>query len=100
MNNFELIQTDEYPDFDLKVTLKPSYRCNQNCWFCEEYDNSSNMWTLEQCDRVLDKLREIPEDKQKIWFYFYGGEPTISEHWEYLHFKIIEMFPDRELFIL
>lgn len=99
IKNFELIQTDKYPEFDIKVTLKPSFRCNQSCFFCEEYDNSSYQWTKEDCDLVLDKLMTIPEDKESIWIYFYGGEPTLSEHWEYLQYEIIRMFPYKQLFI-
>ena len=99
MNEFKLIQTDQFPVYDLKITLKPCFRCNHNCWFCDEYNNSSSMWSKEDCDAVIDKLRDIPESKQKIFFYFYGGEPTLSEHWEYLNHKILETFPDKELFL-
>lgn len=99
INNFELIQTSAYPDFDLKVTLKPSFRCNQSCWFCNEYDNDSHQWTKEDCDLVLEKLRDIPSDKNSLWIYFYGGEPTLSKHWEYLQYEIVRMFPFKELFI-
>jgi len=99
IHNFELIQTTMYPDFDLKITLKPSFRCNQSCWFCEEYDNTSYQWTEEDCDLIIEKLSQIPLDKESIYIYFYGGEPTLSEHWEDLHYRIIEIFKYRELFI-
>lgn len=99
INDFQLIQTSAYPEFDLKITLKPSYRCNQSCWFCEEYDNASYMWTKEDCDLVLDKLKEIPSNKKSIWIYFYGGEPTLSIYWEYLQYEIVKLFPFKELFI-
>ncbi len=97
--HFELIKTDDYPDFDLKVTLKPSFRCNQKCWFCEEYDNSTTYWTKEECDIVLNKLKDIPKDRKKIFFYFYGGEPTLNRHWEYLNYELVKIFKDKELFI-
>ena len=99
INSFEIIQTDEWPDYDLKVTLKPCFRCNHKCWFCEEYNNNTKTWTKEQCDNVLNKLKDIPKSKKKIFFYFYGGEPTLSKHWEYLNYKLVEIFKDRELFI-
>lgn len=99
IKSFEIIKTDEWPEYDLKVTLKPSFKCNHRCWFCEEYNNNTKTWTKEQCDEVLLKLSEIPQSKKRIFFYFYGGEPTLSKHWEYLNYKIIEMFPDRELFL-
>ena len=99
INSFELIKTDEWPEYDLKVTLKPCFKCNHKCWFCNEYDNKTKTWTKEDCDLVLDKLKNIPKYKQKIFFYFYGGEPTMSKYWEYLNFKLIELFPEKELFI-
>ena len=99
MKSFKLIKTQHYPEFDLKVTLKPCFRCNHNCWFCEEYDNASPVWTKDDCDFVIEKLKDIPKDKKKIFFYFYGGEPTLSKYWEYLNYKILEDFNDRELFI-
>ena len=70
MNEFKLIQTDQFPVYDLKITLKPCFRCNHNCWFCDEYNNSSSMWSKEDCDAVIDKLRDIPDTKQKLFFYF------------------------------
>jgi organic radical activating enzyme len=99
IDSFEIIKTDEWPEYDLKVTLKPSFKCNHRCWFCEEYNNNTKTWTKEQCDEVLLKLSEIPQSKKRIFFYFYGGEPTLNKHWEYLNYKIIEMFPDKELFL-
>ena len=99
IKKFSLIKSQDYPEYDLKITLKPSFRCNQNCWFCSEYDNKSKLWTKEECDLVLHKLSGVPDSKQKLFFYFYGGEPTLNKHWEYLNLELIKMFPDRELFI-
>lgn len=99
VETFELIQTDEWPEYDLKITLKPCFKCNHHCWFCEEYDNKTKTWTKEQCNAVLDKLKQVPNYKKKIFIYFYGGEPTLSKHWEYLNFEIIKIFNDRKLFI-
>lgn len=98
MNRFELIQSDDYPEFDLKITLKPSFRCNQNCWFCSEYNNDETDWSLDDCNLVLDKLKTLTSFK-RIFIYFYGGEPTLSIHWEYLQYKIIDIFKDNELFM-
>jgi MoaA/NifB/PqqE/SkfB family radical SAM enzyme len=99
ITSFEIIQHPEWFNYDLKITLKPTFKCNHRCWFCNEYDNSTQSWTAEQCDAVLDKLKEIPPNKKKIFFYFYGGEPTLSKHWEYLNYRLVEIFHDRELFI-
>ena len=86
ITSFEIIQHPEWFDYDLKITLKPTFKCNHRCWFCNEYDNSTQSWTQEQCDVVLDKLKEIPSNKKRIFFYFYGGEPTRSKYWEYLNY--------------
>ena len=99
IQKFKLIETDMFPKYDLKVTLKPCFRCNHNCWFCNEYDNKTHMWTKDECDEVLHKLCRIPKDKRKIFFYFYGGEPTLTPHWEYLQFQLVRYFADCELFI-
>jgi organic radical activating enzyme len=99
MKLFELIETDEYPTFDFKVTLKPSFRCNQACWFCDEYDNKSYEWSKEDCDKVLDKLDSVLKPYQSIFIYFYGGEPTLSKYYEYLHYELIKRHKDKKLFI-
>ena len=99
IKSFELIKTDEWPEYDLKVTLKPCFRCNHKCWFCNEYNNNTKTWTKEDCDKVLEKLKSIPKYKQKIFFYFYGGEPTMSKYWEYLNYRLIELFPEKDLYI-
>jgi organic radical activating enzyme len=99
MKLFELVETDEYPTFDFKVTLKPSFRCNQACWFCDEYDNKSYEWSKEDCDKVLDKLDSVLKPYQSIFIYFYGGEPTLSEYYEYLHYELIKRHKDKKLFI-
>ena len=98
MKRFELIPSDEWFDYDLKITLKPCYRCNQCCWYCPEYDNKSNMWTLQQCNQVIETLQDIPEDKENVFIYFYGGEPTLSKYWEYLHFELSSRLADRNIF--
>lgn len=99
IDTFELISSEEWPEYDLKITLKPCFRCNHNCWFCEEYDNKTRMWSLEDCDAVLNSLKHIPESKKKIFFYFYGGEPTLNKHWEYIQYQLVDIFKNRELFI-
>lgn len=99
INSFEIIKSNEWPDYDLKITLKPCFNCNHKCWFCREYDNTTRMWSKNDCNRVLNKLKDIPDSKKRLFFYFYGGEPTLSKHWEYLNYEIIKMFPDKELFL-
>ena len=99
MKSFNIVQTEHYPDFDLKITLKPCFRCNHRCWFCQEYDNSSQTRTKDDCDIVLAKLKTLPANKQKLFFYFYGGEPTLSKHWEYLNYKLLDIFSNRELYL-
>ena len=99
MKSFELVPHPEYPSFDFKVTLKPSFRCNQNCWFCTEYDNSSDQWSMDDCNRVLDKLEGVMEPYDSIFIYFYGGEPTLSKHYEYLHHELITRFRGKKMFL-
>jgi len=99
MKTFDLIPSDQWPDYDLKITLKPCFRCNHKCWFCEEYDNKTKVWSKDQCDIVLDKIKQIPKEKHKIFFYFYGGEPTLSKHWEYIQYELIKTLHDRELYL-
>lgn len=99
MKKFSLIKTPDWPEYDIKVTLKPTFKCNHKCWFCSEYDNATKQWSKEQCDMVIHKLSEIPGDKRKIFFYFYGGEPTLSRFWEYLNESLVNTFQERELFI-
>lgn len=99
MKNFSIIKSKGWPEYDLKITLKPCFRCNQQCWFCNEYDNSTPMWSSSDCEVVVKKLSDLPEKYKKIFIYFYGGEPTLSSNWEYLHELLFEQLSDRELFI-
>lgn len=101
INSFELIPTSLYPEFDIKITLKPSYRCNQNCWFCEEYDNDSSDWNQEQTDNVLEFINKIFKlnTGKKFFIYLYGGEPTLSKEWERIQKSIFKNNPTEEIFI-
>lgn len=98
MKRFELVQSDMFPRYDVKITLKPSYRCNQKCWYCPEYDNKSKMWTLEDCNRVIEKLTELPSRFERLFIYMYGGEPTLSKYWEYIQLRLSEAFADRQVY--
>lgn len=99
MKQFKLIPTDDWFDYDIKITLKPCFRCNQKCWYCVEYDNKTSTWSESDCETVLDKLSTLPERYKNIFFYFYGGEPTLSKYWETLQYSIVKMFPERRLFV-
>lgn len=98
MKSFELVSTELFPSYDVKITLKPSYRCNQKCWYCPEYDNKSRLWDDSACEAVLNKLSTLPERYKKIFLYMYGGEPTLSPHWEHLQMEISNMFPTRDIY--
>jgi organic radical activating enzyme len=99
MKNFSIIKSSNWPSYDLKITLKPCFRCNQQCWFCDEYDNTTPMWNSNDCMTVVSKLSSLPKKYKKIFIYFYGGEPTLSSNWEFLHELLFKHLSDRELFI-
>lgn len=84
IKNWELLDKQQYFPYDLKITLKPCYKCNQKCWFCKEYDNNSKQWNYDDCLLVLDKLKTLPERFKKIFIYFYGGEPTLNPNLEFI----------------
>ena len=67
MKSFKQIKTEEWFDYDLKITIKPCFKCNHKCWFCSEYDNSTSVWTKDHCDLVIEKLAMIPKDRKKIF---------------------------------
>lgn len=98
MKSFQIIKSETWPGYDVKITLKPCFRCNQQCWFCNEYDNNTKMWTLEDCDKVLNKLEQLPDRFANVFIYFYGGEPTLSKHWEYLHYRLFDILSNRKVF--
>lgn len=99
IHSFKLIPTSSWPEYDVKITLKPSFKCNQMCWFCSEYDNNTRVWDESRCDLVLNKLAELPERYQNVFIYIYGGEPTLSKSWEYLQYSLVKLFSNRELYI-
>lgn len=98
MKSFELIPSRAFPQYDVKITLKPSYRCNQKCWYCPEYDNKSQLWTDDSCEAVIDKLSNLPDRFKNVFIYMYGGEPTLSPHWEYIQMRLSEMYIERNVF--
>ena len=86
--------------YDIRIMLQCSYKCNHMCWFCDEWDNKTgNSWSIDECDIVLDKISNLPESYKNVYILFYGGEPTLCKHWEYMHFKIFEIFKDRNVLI-
>jgi len=98
MKSFEIVKSDSWPEYDVKITLKPCFRCNQQCWFCNEYDNNTRMWTIPDCNNVLRKLKSLPDRYNRVFVYFYGGEPTLSENWEYLHYMLFDIYKERDVF--
>lgn len=84
---------------DLKITLKPTYKCNQMCSFCKEYNNGFKSWGRNTIDILCEKLKELPKKFEKIFIYYYGGEPTLFKHLEYLTEKLFDTLGDRDVFI-
>ena len=101
MKKFEIIETDEYPSFDLKITLKPTFKCNQQCWFCSEFDNDTTEWSQQDIYTVMSKLKSISNNykNKKVFIYFYGGEPTLHSQWENMVYKLIDIFKESNLYI-
>jgi len=83
MNIFKHIKHPSYPDFQSKVTIIPSYKCNQMCSFCDEYDNKATDLSLDNFYNLFQHL-----NPNKLWAYFYGGEPTINKHWEEMNYAM------------
>lgn len=99
-NLFKTLEVKNYNNNpDLKITLKPTYKCNQMCSFCCEYDNTFPEWDRSTITRLIDKLKDTPDRFQKIFVYYYGGEPTLFKHLEELTEKLFEVYKDRDLFI-
>lgn len=98
MKSFEL-NRDYNRNFDLKITLKPTYKCNQMCSFCMEYNNSFESWDIETVDLLCKKLEELPEKFKNIFIYYYGGEPTLFKYLEYLTSNLFKTFKNRNVFI-
>lgn len=101
MNIFKLIPSLEYPQFDLKITLKPTFKCNQQCWFCSEFNNNSTEWNTHDCLLVLQKLKEISTNYvgKNVFIYFYGGEPTLHSEWENLNYSLLNIFDQSNIYI-
>lgn len=86
--------------YDIRIMLQCSFKCNHMCWFCDEWDNKlGRSWTLQDCDAVVNKLKQLPEAYKNVYILFYGGEPTLCKHWEYLHFEIFKIFKNRNVLI-
>ncbi|EAL2698631.1 hypothetical protein AZ702_09015, partial [Campylobacter coli] len=67
-NLFKTLEVKNYNNNpDLKITLKPTYKCNQMCSFCCEYDNSFPEWDRSTITRLIDKLKDTPDRFQKIF---------------------------------
>ncbi|RLA77000.1 MAG: hypothetical protein DRG78_18070 [Epsilonproteobacteria bacterium] len=74
-----------------KITLKPSVRCDQQCWFCDEYDNNESDWSLEDSENIILKIKEMFSCDDKLFIYLYGGEPLLYKHWENLIFELLDL---------
>lgn len=90
---------DDLNLLDMHVMLQTSYNCNHRCWFCTEWSSNGKSWTKSECDLVVDKLTQLPPEKNKIFIQFHGGEPTLCDHWEYIQYELVDRLKDRELFI-
>jgi organic radical activating enzyme len=96
----ELTVGDVLDIYDIRIMLQCSYKCNHMCWFCDEWDNKEGRsWSLDDCDLVVEKLEQLPEQYKNIYILMYGGEPTLCKHWEYLHFEIYKALKGRNVLI-
>lgn len=70
----------------LEVTLVLTQKCNLNCWYCYWHDEPDVRETVDHdFEKVIEFIKVHWRDK--LYFQFYGGEPTI-------HPKLIE-YTDR-----
>ncbi len=64
------------------IILKPSHRCNLNCWFCYDRHNRSKDSDILPVDKCIIGLRKIMTEQQEMgensWqIIWHGGEPTL-----------------------
>jgi sulfatase maturation enzyme AslB (radical SAM superfamily) len=67
----------------IDVTISFSDKCNYECSYCSEYNNSVKFNSFEYMEKLLHSVCEDLIDK-KVTFYIFGGEPTIIPRFDKL----------------
>ena len=60
------------------VQLKPTDHCNFKCSYCYVYDNAQIEMDEVMANKYIDILDSLNIKQSKIFFYIYGGEPTMN----------------------
>lgn len=58
------------------IEFKPTDRCNFDCSYCCFHDNKAKPLSDEQFAKYLEVLKNMGTDKDDIFLFVYGGEPT------------------------
>lgn len=75
-NIVHVIGSGEAGDNTLGITVGLSEKCNHECTYCNEYDNSDGFKSIEYMKDFFHRiLKEVKG--RNVHFYMHGGEPTI-----------------------
>lgn len=69
----------------LNVALHVTYRCNQNCVYCDRHGKTEDAKTIQKKELTADQLHRIARDFIKLGthgFLLDGGEPLLREDLE------------------
>lgn len=72
-----------------KVTFKVTATCNYHCDYCCNFPGEHNLRTnVEDMKKFIPYIKHIPHEK--IFFYMFGGEPTLNRGLKELSMALVE----------
>jgi sulfatase maturation enzyme AslB (radical SAM superfamily) len=73
--DFKSLISKEYTD-KFVIEFKPTDKCNFDCSYCCFHDNKAKPCTDEMFENYKTVIRNMNIDKDEIFLFLYGGEPT------------------------
>lgn len=97
VKEFDIIKPLEYADKFI-IEFKPTDQCNFDCSYCCFHDNTTKHISDETFDKYLTMLSNFGTDnKDEIFLFVYGGEPTMHPKLTEMIIRINELYPDKKV---
>ncbi len=97
VKDFDYLKPLEYTDKFI-IEFKPTDNCNFDCSYCCFHDNSTKHISDETFDKYLKMLDKFGTDeKDEIFLFVYGGEPTMHPKLTEMIIKINQLYPTKKV---
>ncbi len=99
IKDFDKLIANEYTN-KLVIEFKPTDNCNFDCSYCCFHDNTTKHLSREQFNNYKKILIERGTDKDEVFLFIYGGEPTMHPDILIYINELSQIYNDKKVKIL